>query len=154
MDFFSAISDYFPISFVTLYLGLLIAIFIVTGMLHPSEFKCLLNGIIYLLCLPSGYLVLNIYSIVNITDRSWGKEYTVILLVIRNFSTVSGMHCFLVCSFVCLIVWSFFSSRICICSCCYCLFMSLLERFHSYGDFWELSTNFDHSLIVGIWTVI
>nr|XP_022306572.1 uncharacterized protein LOC111112966 isoform X3 [Crassostrea virginica] len=69
-----AISDDFPISFVTLYLGLLVAIFIVTGMLHPSEFKCLLNGIIYLLCLPSGYLVLNIYSIVNITDRSWGTR--------------------------------------------------------------------------------
>ncbi|XP_078327748.1 uncharacterized protein LOC111112966 isoform X4 [Crassostrea virginica] len=69
-----AISDDFPISFVTLYLGLLVAIFIVTGMLHPSEFKCLLNGITYLLCLPSGYLVLNIYSIVNITDRSWGTR--------------------------------------------------------------------------------
>ena len=85
----------------TLSLGLLVAIFIVTGMLHPSEFKCLLNGITYLLCLPSGYLVLNIYSIVNITDRSWGKGYTVILLVIRNFSTVSETHGFLVRLFVC-----------------------------------------------------
>ncbi|XP_048748701.2 uncharacterized protein LOC125660927 isoform X3 [Ostrea edulis] len=69
-----AISEDFPVSFVTLYLGLLIAIFLVTGMLHPSDFKCLLNGIVYLLCLPSGYLVLNIYSVVNITDRSWGTR--------------------------------------------------------------------------------
>ncbi|XP_061191089.1 uncharacterized protein LOC133199272 [Saccostrea echinata] len=69
-----AISDDFPVSFVTLYLGLLIAIFLVTGAFHPSEFTCLLNGITYLLCLPSGYLVLNIYSVVNITDRSWGTR--------------------------------------------------------------------------------
>lgn len=72
--FVTAISEDFPVSFVTLYLGLLIAIFLVTGMLHPSDFKCLLNGIVYLLCLPSGYLVLNIYSVVNITDRSWGMS--------------------------------------------------------------------------------
>lgn len=28
----------------------------------------------YLLCLPSGYIFLMVYSIVNITDRSWGTR--------------------------------------------------------------------------------
>ncbi|XP_062605964.1 chitin synthase chs-2-like [Saccostrea cucullata] len=66
-----AISDDVPVSVVTLYLGLLIAIFLVSGAFHPTEIACLLHGFTYLLCLPSGYLVLNIYSVVNITDRSW-----------------------------------------------------------------------------------
>uniref|UniRef100_K1QY68 Ankyrin repeat and SAM domain-containing protein 1A n=1 Tax=Magallana gigas TaxID=29159 RepID=K1QY68_MAGGI len=66
------ISSHFPVSFVTLYLGIMCAIFLITTLLHPYDFTCLLNGFTYLLCLPSGYFVLNIYSIVNITDSSWG----------------------------------------------------------------------------------
>nr|XP_034320179.1 uncharacterized protein LOC105341274 isoform X1 [Crassostrea gigas]XP_034320180.1 uncharacterized protein LOC105341274 isoform X1 [Crassostrea gigas] len=68
------ISSHFPVSFVTLYLGIMCAIFVITTLLHPYDFTCLLNGFTYLLCLPSGYFVLNIYSIVNITDSSWGTR--------------------------------------------------------------------------------
>ncbi|EDO41482.1 predicted protein, partial [Nematostella vectensis] len=60
-----------PASVSTLYLG---GIFVLAALLHPKEAYCLLNGIFYLLCLPSGYLLLTVYSIVNITDRSWGKS--------------------------------------------------------------------------------
>lgn len=62
-----------PAGVSTLYLGFLVAIFIITALLHPKEFLSLIHGFWYLLCLPSGYLLLTIYSIVNMTDRSWGE---------------------------------------------------------------------------------
>lgn len=70
----SAISIDFPVSTTTLYLGGLIGIFFVTALLHTREFLCLVHGVWYLLCLPSAYLVLIIYSVCNITDRSWGTR--------------------------------------------------------------------------------
>ena len=63
-----------PAGVSTLYLAGLSGIFILAAFLHPKEILCLLNGIWYLLCLPSGYLLLTIYSVVNMTDRSWGKK--------------------------------------------------------------------------------
>ncbi|XP_021377869.1 uncharacterized protein LOC110465974 isoform X2 [Mizuhopecten yessoensis] len=63
-----------PYSLTTLYLGSLISIFLVAGILHLREFTCLIHGFWYLICLPSGYLILNIYSVCNITDRSWGTR--------------------------------------------------------------------------------
>ncbi|XP_052242760.1 chitin synthase chs-2-like isoform X5 [Dreissena polymorpha] len=71
----------FPISTTTLYLAILVGIFLLTGMMHPSEFYCLLHGFWFFLCIPAGYLILMIYSICNITDQSWGtrevKEHSV-----------------------------------------------------------------------------
>eukprot|EP00058_Branchiostoma_floridae_P006973 XP_002592461.1 hypothetical protein BRAFLDRAFT_68947 [Branchiostoma floridae] len=63
-----------PIPISTLYFFLIIGIFIVTALLHPTEFFCLFHGIWYLFCLPSGYLLLTIYSICNLNDRSWAEE--------------------------------------------------------------------------------
>lgn len=71
--FFTVISDHFPVSFLTLYLGVMCAIFLITTLLHPYDFTCLLNGLSYLFCLPSAYVLLYIYSIINIIDSSWGK---------------------------------------------------------------------------------
>lgn len=62
------------INFSTLYLAVLVGMYLVTGMLHPTEFYCLIHGLWYLLCLPSGYLFLMIYSLCNITDNSWGTR--------------------------------------------------------------------------------
>ena len=64
-----------PLSVTTLYFSMLVAIFLLAGLLHPREIHCLLHGVWYLLCLPSGYLVLTIYSICNITDSSWGESH-------------------------------------------------------------------------------
>uniref|UniRef100_A0A8C4Q0L8 chitin synthase n=1 Tax=Eptatretus burgeri TaxID=7764 RepID=A0A8C4Q0L8_EPTBU len=50
------------------------AIFIITAILHPKEFSCLIYGLLYYLCIPSGYLVLIIYSLVNMYDTSWGTR--------------------------------------------------------------------------------
>ncbi|XP_045184960.2 uncharacterized protein LOC123542969 isoform X2 [Mercenaria mercenaria] len=68
------ISDKIKFSTTTLYIGVMAAIFLLAGMLHLSEFVYLLHGVWYLLCLPAGYLILMIYSICNITDRSWGTR--------------------------------------------------------------------------------
>ena len=58
----------------TWYLFSMIGFFFLTALLHGCEFQALLHGIWYLLCLPSGYLLLTIYSVANLTDRSWGKR--------------------------------------------------------------------------------
>lgn len=61
-----------PADVSTLYLAGFIGIFILAALLHLTEAYCLVHGLWYLLCLPSGYLLLIIYSICNLTDRSWG----------------------------------------------------------------------------------
>jgi len=58
----------------TWYLFCMIGLFILTAMVHGFEFTALVHGIWYLLCLPSGYLLLIIYSAANLTDRSWGTR--------------------------------------------------------------------------------
>ncbi|KAK6965691.1 Chitin synthase class 2, partial [Biomphalaria glabrata] len=68
------ISIYLPVSVTTIYLAFLIGVFLLGGVLHPREFTCLFHGIWYLLCLPSAYLVLILYSICNLTDSSWGTR--------------------------------------------------------------------------------
>lgn len=67
------LEDRLPANVSSLYLAGLIGIFFLAAMLHPTEAGCLGHGFWYLLCLPSGYLLLIVYSICNMTDRSWGK---------------------------------------------------------------------------------
>ncbi|KAI8493753.1 hypothetical protein Bbelb_286740 [Branchiostoma belcheri] len=61
-----------PIS-VIYFLGLA-GLYVITALLHPSEFMTLIYGFVYLLSLPSGYILLIIYSVCNMTDRSWGTR--------------------------------------------------------------------------------
>jgi len=58
----------------TWYLLTITSIFVITAFLHGMEGLYLIHGIWYLLCLPSGYLLLTIYSVANLTDRSWGTR--------------------------------------------------------------------------------
>ena len=64
----------FPVDINTIYTGLFAVTFLVAGILHLNEFVCLLHFIWYLLCLPSGYLFLIIYSVCNLNNRSWGTR--------------------------------------------------------------------------------
>jgi chitin synthase len=48
-------------------------LFLVTALLHLPEAYALLHGLVYLAALPAGNLLLIIYSVCNITDRSWGE---------------------------------------------------------------------------------
>ena len=72
-DTSQSLEQQLPAGASTLYLAGLSGIFIAAALLHPNELTCLFHGIWYLLCLPSGYLLLTIYSLCNLTDRSWGK---------------------------------------------------------------------------------
>ena len=52
----------------------IIACFVIAGVMHPQEFKCLPMGIIYFITIPSMYLFLVIYSIFNLNNVSWGTR--------------------------------------------------------------------------------
>ncbi|XP_035676966.1 uncharacterized protein LOC118416032 isoform X1 [Branchiostoma floridae] len=98
-------ADFLPASVSTLYLGVLAAVHLVAAILHPTEFACIIPGLLYVLCLPSAYLVLFIYSICNLNDRSWGTRESAlsergspwsmekILAGIGNFFKRCGKQC-------------------------------------------------------------
>jgi chitin synthase len=51
--------------------------FFIASCLHPQEFWCIASGIIYLLSIPSMYLLLILYSIINLNVVSWGTREVV-----------------------------------------------------------------------------
>ncbi|XP_053090629.1 chitin synthase chs-1-like [Pangasianodon hypophthalmus] len=51
-------------------------LYLITAALHPQEFSLVIYGVLYFLCIPSGYLLLSIYSIVNMNNVSWGTRET------------------------------------------------------------------------------
>lgn len=48
--------------------------FFIAACLHPQEFWCIVPGIIYLLSIPSMYLLLILYSIINLNVVTWGTR--------------------------------------------------------------------------------
>ncbi|KAJ3593437.1 hypothetical protein NHX12_005772 [Muraenolepis orangiensis] len=50
--------------------------YLVTALLHPEEFGMIIYGLMYFICIPSGYLLLTIYSLVNMNVVSWGTRET------------------------------------------------------------------------------
>jgi chitin synthase len=54
----------------------MVVLYIITAALHPQEFSLVIYGLLYLLCIPSGYLLLAIYSIVNMNNVTWGTRET------------------------------------------------------------------------------
>ncbi|CAN9503629.1 unnamed protein product [Ophioblennius macclurei] len=51
-------------------------IYIITAVMHPQEFTLLFYSVIYIICIPSAYLLLIIYSMVNMDNVSWGTRET------------------------------------------------------------------------------
>uniref|UniRef100_A0A3P8SWG1 chitin synthase n=1 Tax=Amphiprion percula TaxID=161767 RepID=A0A3P8SWG1_AMPPE len=51
-------------------------IYIVTAIMHPQEFGLIFYGLLYIICVPSAYLLLTIYSMVNMNNVSWGTRET------------------------------------------------------------------------------
>lgn len=47
-------------------------IMIVTAILHPMEVFCIFCGVIYWVVIPSMYLLLIVYSVMNMNDVTWG----------------------------------------------------------------------------------
>ncbi|XP_051174656.1 chitin synthase chs-2-like isoform X2 [Leptopilina boulardi] len=48
--------------------------FFIAACLHPQEFWCIVPGLIYLLSIPSMYLLLILYSIINLNVVTWGTR--------------------------------------------------------------------------------
>ncbi|XP_008215122.2 chitin synthase chs-2 [Nasonia vitripennis] len=47
---------------------------VITGLLHPLEWTCLLYGVIYYVTVPSMYMLLIIFSLFNMNNISWGTR--------------------------------------------------------------------------------
>ncbi|XP_022598862.1 uncharacterized protein LOC111220150 isoform X1 [Seriola dumerili] len=59
-----------------LFLVSMAIMYMVTAILHPEEFGMIIYGLMYFICIPSGYLLLTIYSLVNMHIVSWGTRET------------------------------------------------------------------------------
>jgi chitin synthase len=57
-----------------IFLSVMVVIFVFAAMLHPWEFSCIIYGALYFLCVPSGFLLLVIYSLCNMNVVSWGTR--------------------------------------------------------------------------------
>ncbi|KAK5621219.1 hypothetical protein CRENBAI_011615 [Crenichthys baileyi] len=57
-----------------LFLVSMAIMYMVTALLHPQEFGLIIYGLMYFICIPSGYLLLIIYSLVNMNNVSWGTR--------------------------------------------------------------------------------
>ncbi|XP_039984615.1 chitin synthase 1 [Xiphias gladius] len=77
-SFFSIIGDMvIQGTFLTptgLFLVSMAIMYMVTAILHPEEFGMIIYGLMYFICIPSGYLLLTIYSLVNMHIVSWGTR--------------------------------------------------------------------------------
>ncbi|XP_029000539.1 chitin synthase 1 isoform X2 [Betta splendens] len=77
-SFFSIIGDMVVQgTFITptgLFLVSMAIMYFVTAILHPEEFGNIIYGLMYFICIPSGYLLLTIYSLVNMHIVTWGTR--------------------------------------------------------------------------------
>ncbi|KAM8841070.1 chitin synthase chs-2-like [Spinachia spinachia] len=60
----------------SIFLIFLALFYVITALLHPQEIGLVCFGFIYIICIPSAYLLLSIYSIVNMNNVSWGTRET------------------------------------------------------------------------------
>nr|XP_039248819.1 chitin synthase chs-2-like [Styela clava] len=58
----------------SMFMLIMIGMFGLTGILHPTEITCLLHGLMYYICVPSAFIFLVIYSYCNMHDVSWGTR--------------------------------------------------------------------------------
>ncbi|XP_045209891.2 chitin synthase chs-2-like [Mercenaria mercenaria] len=57
-----------------IFLGFLVVVFMFSAMLHPNERSCIIFGALYFLLIPTGFLLLSIFSLCNLHDVSWGTR--------------------------------------------------------------------------------
>ncbi|KAL1490875.1 hypothetical protein ABEB36_011558 [Hypothenemus hampei] len=58
----------------SLFFLLMMGEYVIAAMVHPKEFYCLKYGIVYLITVPSMYMLLVIYSVFNMNNVSWGTR--------------------------------------------------------------------------------
>ncbi|XP_070702922.1 chitin synthase chs-2-like [Pempheris klunzingeri] len=49
-------------------------LYIITAIMHPQEIHLVFYGFLYIICIPSVYLLLTIYFMVNMNNVSWGTR--------------------------------------------------------------------------------
>ncbi|KAL3836166.1 hypothetical protein ACJMK2_021608 [Sinanodonta woodiana] len=57
-----------------IFLSFLVGVYIIAAILHPKEWFNIVYGLLYFILIPSGYLLLIIYSLVNLNIVSWGTR--------------------------------------------------------------------------------
>ncbi|KAM6903784.1 chitin synthase chs-1-like [Lycodopsis pacificus] len=60
----------------SLFIIALACFYVITAILHPQEIGLVCYGFLYIICIPSAYLLLSIYSMVNMNNVSWGTRET------------------------------------------------------------------------------
>ena len=70
----SSSSSKLPVSISVLYMGLFAVTYAGAACLHPTEFLNVFQVILFFLAVPSGYLLLLIYSAANLESQSWGTR--------------------------------------------------------------------------------
>jgi len=63
-----------PLSPNALFFSAMMGSFIVAAIIHPQEFSCVIPLPIYMLLIPSMYMLLTIYSVTNMHVVSWGTR--------------------------------------------------------------------------------
>ncbi|XP_037609379.1 chitin synthase 1 [Sebastes umbrosus] len=101
-SFFSIIGDMvIQGTFLTptgLFLVSMAIMYLVTALLHPEECGMIIYGLMYFICIPSGYLLLTIYSLVNMHVVSWGtRESKDEEEVKKNHNILCDRNCKLCC---------------------------------------------------------
>lgn len=54
----------------------MISVFVIAAIIHPQEFYCLIPLPVYMMTIPAMYLLLTIYSIINMNIVTWGTRET------------------------------------------------------------------------------
>jgi len=52
----------------------LVGLYLITGILHPTEMMVLVHGLLYYVTVPSAFILLMIYSLSNMNNVSWGTR--------------------------------------------------------------------------------
>ncbi|XP_063417329.1 chitin synthase chs-2-like [Mytilus trossulus] len=63
-------------SVTTIFIMFVAGVFVVSAILHPQEFLCLIPGLLYFLAIPSMCMLMFLYSIGNLHVVSWGTRET------------------------------------------------------------------------------
>ncbi|KHJ45931.1 Chitin synthase [Trichuris suis] len=63
-----------PSSPVSMYVISLAALFCIAALLHPREFKNLFYGAIFFLMIPSTYVIMSLYALINLNVINWGTR--------------------------------------------------------------------------------
>ncbi|KAK3106192.1 hypothetical protein FSP39_014652 [Pinctada imbricata] len=57
-----------------IFLAGLVLIFLLAGLFHPREWSCIIYGVLYFMWVPTGFLLLVLYSLCNLHVVSWGTR--------------------------------------------------------------------------------